>query len=148
MAFEIDYNEVLDFGEEAVKSVDEKMKILRFAYNWADVVVPKEEKQETKIAAKKRDPQIMLKHTHKKRMREIEDKRKHQLKLDQVHEELLKVFNAKGKEKERTQGRDPQKILKYKHKILMKNIELKQTTNTLILGTYREILVRKQRISL
>ncbi|XP_062620503.1 uncharacterized protein LOC134282076 [Saccostrea cucullata] len=76
---------------------------------------------------------------HEKRMREIEDKRAHKQLLNQVHEELLKIFNAKRKEQEK---RDPQKILKYRHKILMKNIETKQHTNSLIPGAHRHILER------
>ncbi|XP_062606828.1 uncharacterized protein LOC134268582 [Saccostrea cucullata] len=36
-------SEILDFGEEAVTSVDAKLAILSFSYNWADIV-EKEEK--------------------------------------------------------------------------------------------------------
>ncbi|XP_062617872.1 uncharacterized protein LOC134279477 [Saccostrea cucullata] len=137
MAFKIDFEEVLDFGEEAVKSVDEKMNILKFTYNWADIVEEEEKlKQETKIEGKKRDPQKILRRNHEKRMKEIEDKRRHRLLLSQVHGELLKIFNAKQRK------RDHQKILKLNHGIRMKKIATKRKTNELIMTSYKRLLER------
>ncbi|XP_062586637.1 uncharacterized protein LOC134248238 [Saccostrea cucullata] len=141
MALEIDYNEVLDFGEEAVKSVDEKMNILKFDYNWAEVVEEAEHlKQETKIEGKKhRDPQKILRRIHEQRMREIEDKNKHRLVLSQVHKELLNIFGAMQRKQTK---RDPQKILKLHHEIRMKKIATKIETNILIMTAYKRLLER------
>ncbi|XP_061182655.1 uncharacterized protein LOC133191006 [Saccostrea echinata] len=140
MALKIDYEEVLDFGEEAAKDVDEKMKILKFEYNWADVMEEADKQKETKVELiKTRDPQKILKRNHAKRLREIEDRKKHSLGLNQLHKELLEFFNVKNEPKAK---RDHQKILKDKHELLLKKIETKRETEKLLISAHEQLLKR------
>ncbi|XP_062573029.1 myb-like protein X [Saccostrea cucullata] len=42
----MDYNEILDFGENPVTDVDTKLEILKFSYNWSDAVEEEERRME------------------------------------------------------------------------------------------------------
>ncbi|XP_062594775.1 uncharacterized protein LOC134256164 [Saccostrea cucullata] len=61
----MDYNAILDFGDNPVTDVDTKLKILKFNYSWVDAVEEEErcveEEQKQKIEKKKLEKEIVEK---------------------------------------------------------------------------------------
>uniref|UniRef100_A0A8W8NA50 Uncharacterized protein n=1 Tax=Magallana gigas TaxID=29159 RepID=A0A8W8NA50_MAGGI len=82
----MDYSIILDFGDEPVRTVDEKLDILRFDYSWAEAVQAAEEEEERKNEVESMDQKLILEDGTRKFM--IHEKRQKEI-MEKVHKELM-----------------------------------------------------------
>ncbi|XP_065941701.1 meiosis-specific nuclear structural protein 1 isoform X6 [Magallana gigas] len=82
----MDYSIILDFGDEPVRTVDEKLDILRFDYSWAEAVQAAEEEEERKNEIEGMDQKLMLEDGTHKFM--IQEKQQKEI-MEKVHKELM-----------------------------------------------------------
>ncbi|XP_052719828.1 uncharacterized protein LOC128191676 [Crassostrea angulata] len=82
----MDYSIILDFGDEPVRTVDEKLDILRFDYSWAEAVQAAEEEEERKNEVEGMDQKLILEDGTHKFM--IQEKRQKEI-MEKVHKELM-----------------------------------------------------------
>ncbi|XP_065941784.1 meiosis-specific nuclear structural protein 1 [Magallana gigas] len=82
----MDYSIILDFGDEPVRTVDEKLDILRFDYSWAEAVQAAEEEEERENEVEGMDQKLILEDGTHKFM--IHEKRQKEI-MEKVHKELM-----------------------------------------------------------
>nr|XP_034331983.1 titin homolog isoform X3 [Crassostrea gigas] len=82
----MDYSIILDFGDEPVRTVDEKLDILRFDYSWAEAVQAAEEEEERKNEIEGMDQKLILEDGTRQFM--IQEKRQKEI-MEKVLKELM-----------------------------------------------------------